>query len=67
MVIINFKLYKTRQDRFYNITTPSTTVSSGSDLFDHNNDSVTNTEIIDNPKDKLFVTNDEKEEYIIKI
>jgi hypothetical protein len=67
LVIVNFKLYKTRQDRFYNITTPSTTVYSttnntgGSDLFDYNNDTVTNTEIINNPRDQLFITDEEKE------
>ena len=67
LIIVNFKLYKTKQDRFYNITTPSTTISrnmnsnTGSDLFDHNNESVSTNEVIDNPKDKLFVTKEEKE------
>lgn len=67
LIIINFKLYKTKQDRFYNITNPSTTISSsnnnsnGSDLFDNNNNSVSTNEVIDNPRDKLFLTNEEQE------
>jgi hypothetical protein len=67
LIIVNFKLYKTKKDRFYNITIPSTTISSnmnssnGSDLFDDNNDSISTNEIIDNPRDKLFVTTEEKE------
>ena len=72
LIIVNFKLYQTKQDRFYNITIPSTTTPtttnpttvnsvSGSDLFDKNNESVSNNEVIDNPKDKLFVTKEEKE------
>ena len=80
LIIINFKLYQTKQDKFYNITIPSTTTSittttptttnpttvnsvSGSDLFDKNNESVSNNEVIDNPKDKLFVTKEEKESW----
>ena len=69
LIIVNFKLYKTKQDRFYNITNPSTTISSGnnnsngSDLFDNNNDSVSTNEVIDNPRDKLFVTTEEQESW----